>query len=706
MKIAHPLFIKSVHVTHPASLFSALVLVVVLHGYIDPFVLYGWLAASVLIIALRIRVAQIYPSSNKTIKHKKRRKILVYLGITLSGIIWASTPWLLFPDDPHRQMFIVFVIMGLTAGAPSASGTSILAFLCFTQPILLSLTIRYLYEGTEAFVAMAIMTQLYNIALIITSSNFSKIDHRLRVAIEAAETASLAKSEFLANISHEIRTPMNAIVGINYLLKQTTLTTQQLDYVDKSFIASNALLGSIENILDYSKVETQKSELKHSSFHLKAILNTVITLVELDVKKKGLKFSSTIIENTTTHLKGDSIKLVQILSNLTKNAVKFTDKGEIDIIIEQIGKTQTKVLLHFSVRDTGIGIDIKDHKKVFKSFSQVNTSHSRQYGGTGLGLSISQQLANLMGSEIELESELNQGSTFNFSIWFDTCLNEEVSKTTLPDTSVIAQSPWILPVFEGSTVLLVEDDELNQLVASNLLTLLGIKVEIADSAEQAFSYLDKYLPDLIILDIQMPHMDGYEAIKVIRSTRGWKDLPVICMTAHASEEEKEKALLSGMDDFLTKPIDPFVLRSTLKEWLPLKSNTRVSTAIIENNALGQPTDQSRTEIKQNIASVMDMLEDKKSSKHFFESAKASLIDSMSTLNTHLTNNDWKDASQCAHKLRGTANFYASSNLQDCLQNIDEGLIDKHSLKETQQLLRTEFELVLNLIDKRLLEQRG
>ncbi len=703
MKIAHPLFIKNVHVTHPASLFSALVLVVVLHGYIDPFILYGWLAASVLIIALRIRVAQIYPSSNKTIKHKKRRKILVYLGITASGIIWALTPWLLFPDDPIRQMFIVFVIMGLTAGAPSASGTSILAFLCFTQPILLSLTIRYLYEGTEAFYAMAIMTQLYNIALIITSSNFSKIDHRLRVAIEASETASLAKSEFLANISHEIRTPMNAIVGINYLLKQTALTTQQLDYVDKSFIASHTLLGSIENILDYSKVETQKSKLKHVSFHLNAILNTVTTLVELDVKKKGLSFSSTITDKTTTHLKGDSIKLVQILSNLTKNAVKFTDKGEVDIIIEQIGKTQTKVLLHFSVRDTGIGIRRKDYKKVFKSFSQVNTSHSRQYGGTGLGLSISQHLANLMGSEIELESELDQGSTFNFSIWFDTCLDEKVSKTTLPDTSVIAQSPWILPVFEGSTILLVEDDELNQMVAGNLLTLLGVKVEIADSAEQAFAYLDKHLPDLIILDIQMPHVDGYEAIKIIRSTQAWKDLPVICMTAHPSEEEKEKALLSDMDDFLSKPIDPFVLHSTLKKWLPIESNTRGRIVTNEKQVSEQPINQSQTEIKQNIVNVMDMLENKKSSQQFFENAKVSLIDSMSTLNTHLTNNDWQQASQCAHKLRGTAHFYASSTLQDCLQNIDEGLIDKPSLKETQQLLKAEFELVFHLIDKKLLE---
>ncbi|MEE9303482.1 MAG: response regulator [Thiotrichaceae bacterium] len=694
--------LKNSYITYIASLFSSIILLIVLHGYIDNFILYGWFTLNLLIIAVRIGLSKIHLFPNDDLKNRKYRKIPLYIGITASGLVWASTAWLLFPqDDLVRQLFLVFVLMGMTAGSPAASASSIVAFLCFSQPILLALSLRFLYEGEKVFYIMAVLTQIHNVSMIITSINFTKIHKRFRIAKDTAETASLTKSEFLANISHEVRTPINAIVGINYLLKQTTLTRQQLDFVDKSLIASNSLLGSIDNILGYSKIEQKKFDLEISSFHLDDILNTVTTLVEFDAKKKALIFTGHIEKNTTTYLRGDSVKLVQILKNLSENAVKFTDKGEVELTIKQIEQTDSKVLTHFSIRDTGIGIHFKDHNKLFKSFSQVNTTYSRQYGGTGLGLSISQQLANFMGSEIEFESEPNLGSTFYFSIWFETCLdsldNIDTNHTELTDSSSINLDPQILPALTGYTILLIEDDELNQLVARELLILLGAKVEIASTAQQAFDSLETHLPDLILLDIQMPHIDGYGTIAVIRSTSEWKDLPVICLTAHAGAIEKEKSLAAGMDDFLTKPINPSELHNVLVKWLPPEPAKHF------NDELKRSSNHSQREITQNLINVMDMLENKETRMTFLKNVTSSLTKSVDELQQYLTKRDWKQASICAHRLRGTANLYASSTLQQCLQDIDDFHINKQNVNKTQELLNIEFALVAELMTNMMID---
>ncbi len=712
MEKNHRFVFKNIHIAYIASIFSGAILLVVLHNNINHIILYGWFVLNIISVLVRIWLSRINLYPQDVLKNTKYRKIFLYIGITLSGLVWASSAWLLFPqDDIVRQMFLVFVLMGMTAGSPAASASSIFAFLCFSQPILLSLSLRFIYEGGNVFYIMAGLTQIHNISMIVTSINFTKIDKRFRKAKETAETANLAKSKFLANISHEVRTPMNAIVGLNYLLKQTTLTTQQLGFVDKSLVASNSLLGSIENILDYSKIEQKKFDLEISPFHLDTVLNTVTTLVELDANKKGLKFTSHITKDTTTHLLGDSFKLVQILRNLAENAVKFTEKGEVELTITQIELTDKKVLIHFSIRDTGIGIYYQDHDKLFKSFSQVNTSYSRQYGGTGLGLSISQQLANLMGSEIEFESEPNKGSTFYFSIWFESYQenikgdikeDHEVDNIEQQQPSLIALDPHIAPTFTGHTILLVEDDELNQLVAKELLKHLGIQVAIADTAQQAFEILDKNLPDLVLLDLQLPLVDGYETINIIRATHKWKHLPVICLTAHSSSNEKQKALASGMNDFLTKPIDPIELQNMLQQWLPSKMNENTNELSQQDSSADSlRNNHSQLEITQNILNVRNMLKNKQTSMSFFKTAVSSLTASSNKLQQHLINNNWKQASLCAHQLRGTANFYASSALQQCLQNIDDELINEQNKEETLNLINTEFGWVIDLINKNM-----
>ncbi len=697
--------ISNAHIAYLASLLSGIILVVVLYGSVPTARLYGWLILNVLSIALRIWFARLQPYPEDKLKNNKYRKLLLLTGIAISGVVWALSAWWLFPqDDIIRQTFLIFVLMGMTAGTPATSAPNTLAFLCFTQPILHTLSLRFVYEGTHVFYIMAILTQIYNLALLITSHNFAKIDQSLRIAKEAAEAASLAKSEFLANISHEIRTPMNAIVGINHLLKQSNINASQQDLIEKSLTASRTLLSNIENILDYSKIETQKSKLTQSTFQLQSILDTVKTLVELDARKKDLRFICHITSNTPNLLKGDPVKLIQILSNLAKNAIKFTDKGKVELIIKVLERTTgsaPKALIHFSIHDTGIGIAKKDYNKLFKTFSQVNTTHSREYGGTGLGLSISQQLAKLMGSVIEFESVPQQGSTFYFSVW----LGIETDKKKIGNTELEAytQTSWDSPpsseniIFDGYTVLLIEDDELNQLVAHDLLSQTGLQVEVASTAQQAFAYLRQHLPDAILLDIQMPHMDGYETIAIIRSTESWKNIPVICLTAHASSEEREKSLLSGMDDFLTKPIDPGELHSVLYKWL--KPGTVRSTGNSEQQDIKKGT--SEEEITKNIKQITQTLKNKKSSEVFLEKAQGTLQESFAALQQQLDAHNWKQASLCAHQLRGSANFYASSKLQQCLHDIDKGRVDSSNVATTQQLLETECNLVLELLREEL-----
>jgi len=689
----HPLFFKNIHITHPTNIFSGLVLIFVLQGEIEHFILYGWLAVLFLVTFTRIWLSRVHPYSRKSKENQQSQRLLLFIGITTTGLVWALTPWLLFPEnDVIKQMFVVFVLMGLTAGSPSASGSNIVAFLCFSQPILISLSLRFSYEEEFVFHVMALLTQIYNVALIITSINFSRIDSRLRAAIKALEKANLGKSEFLANMSHEFLTPMNAIVGINHLLKQTPLTREQADFVDKSGIASNSLLGVIENVLDYSKIESQQDHIHIAPFKLQTVLDTATTLVELEAHKKGLLLSSDITSNTTKSLKGDAVKLAQILSNLMKNAVKFTDVGEVELLIEEIGTTDEKVLIHFSVSDTGMGIHYKDHEKIFQSFSQIKTRHKRLYGGTGLGLSISQKLANLMGSEIALESELEEGSTFSFSVWLD-------KDSSNAQTDLVIEQP-ITTTLDGYCVLLVDDDELNQMIACDLLQQLGLQVEVADSAKQAFSFLERRLPDLILLDIRMPEIDGYEAIAIIRSNKQWGKIPVICLTAHTRAIEKEKSLSAGMDDFLTKPINPTELEKILLKHLT--EHTRNTPDNPQNTSTAATHDSSK-EVNQNILNLIDMLENKEVALIFLKKTIASLTESINELQQNLTQHNWKQASQNAHRLRGTANLYASTLLQRYLKDIDTGLVHAENSEDVIQQLLSESDLVIHLMMEKLEE---
>ena len=538
-------------------------------------------------------------------------------------------------------------------------------------------------------------------------TRLKRAEEQLNIAMAEAEEANKAKSEFLARMSHEIRTPLNGVIGLTHLVMQTNLSNKQYDYLNKINSSSQSLLSVINDILDFSKIEAGKLTIEHVIFKLDEVLEKISSILSIKAHKKGLELIFEIAPEVPNTLFGDPLRLGQILTNLTNNAIKFTDHGEVIIRIQsQKTDTPNKVTLIFSVIDTGIGMSQKQIKKLFKSFSQADRYITRKYGGTGLGLSICRGLIEIMGGNINVKSTSGKGSIFTFSCPFDVQQLEEMPKHIHPDTSDIhillvddnkasrmvfkktllsfsfrvtesgngqealnillsnhndpfslVLVDWRMPGMDGieltrriktlskeceipsilmvtayrddsiiknaesagieavltkpikpsdlldsimsslnknqlqsiidrkheaqfkdryqlsGNILLVEDNNINQEVAEELLRLCGFQVQIASNGKQA---LDRYYSqasyfDAILMDIQMPVMDGYESTNQIRryeDSNALSPVPIIAMTAHAMTGEKDRCLSAGMNDYTTKPIDPDLLIQTLCKWIP------------------------------------------------------------------------------------------------------------------------------------------
>ena len=653
-------------------------------------------------------------------------------------------------------------------------------------------------------------------------------ERALKDARIEAEAATEAKGDFLANMSHEIRTPMNAIIGLSYLVLGTELNRKQHDYINKISSSANNLLGIINDILDFSKIEAGKMDMETIDFDLAETLDNFSSVVAVKAEEKGLELLIDLDPNTPMGLKGDPLRLNQILINLANNAVKFTSHGEIAICIEVVEQDQNNVTLRFAVKDTGIGMSEEQMSKLFQAFSQADGSTSRKFGGTGLGLSISKQLVEMMGGEIGVVSKLGKGSLFFFTAHFGVGLEpkqrglralpedlkdlrvlivddnptsrtilarylesfgfttgeaasgeeglNELEQADLPYKLVlmdwkmpgldgiettkrihtnqhIKEMPQILMVsaygreelkeeaqdigigtflvkpvnpstlldaileafghgaiheqtktsieaaehVRGAHLLLVEDNEINQQVAEDLLIQEGITLVIADNGEIGVRML-KANPgayDAILMDIQMPIMDGYTATREIRKDDRFKDLPIIAMTANAMAGDREKTKEAGMNDHIAKPIDVKELYDVLAKWIDIPearrpqssgSDTQPLTDTVDIPQLaGIDTEAGLKRVGGKVALYRKIL-------HKFKNSQADAVD---RIQTAFDSGDIETAEREAHTLKGLAGNIGAEDLQLSAASIEKQIKDKSPSLTGIEHLVVELSKILN-----------
>jgi signal transduction histidine kinase/CheY-like chemotaxis protein/HPt (histidine-containing phosphotransfer) domain-containing protein len=407
-----------------------------------------------------------------------------------------------------------------------------------------------------------------------------EIELELIQAKDLAEQSVRIKEQFLANMSHEIRTPMNGIIGFANILDGTILDSKQRQSVNSIKLAGENLMVIINDILDFSKIEANKMTFEAVNFSLSNTVHSVIELLELTANQKQIKLLCKIDSNVNNFLIGDPTRLSQILINLVGNAIKFTEKGYVEILVSQLKETESETILQFSVIDTGIGIASNKLRSIFESFNQASNETTRKYGGTGLGLTITKKLIDLQGGNLKVKSELSKGSEFSFSIQYKKGDNAGTVK-------IGKESDQLSPDFlQNVNILLAEDNDLNQLLATCIFENWNKKIDIAQNGKIALEKIKENDYDIVLMDIQMPEMDGNDVTRYIRKHYGAKaNIPIIALTAHATLGEEKKCLDAGMNGYLSKPFNPYKLLEKIHQNLQEKPESETSFQTDENEKL-------------------------------------------------------------------------------------------------------------------------